>query len=144
MEKRTEQMASEIASLRDTLEKLVTQMAAKWTCIGFAINSCFSFCFWVDFQFFSFFFLACQFEQLVWFTEHRIVTVSFRIWHFVSLLQCRFGDYWFKLQIYIVKWILSCLYGQFWIIVFWQATQHLIGTLCSLYIWLNAFLWKTL
>lgn len=29
MEERTEQMASEIASLRDTLEKLVTQMAAK-------------------------------------------------------------------------------------------------------------------
>ena len=31
MEEQTEQLAGEVASLREALEKLVTQMAAKWT-----------------------------------------------------------------------------------------------------------------
>ena len=30
MEEKTEQLAGEVASLREALEKLVTQMAAKW------------------------------------------------------------------------------------------------------------------
>jgi len=39
MEEKTEQLAGEVASLREALEKLVTQLAAKWNYNDCAINT---------------------------------------------------------------------------------------------------------
>ena len=39
MEEKTEQLAGEVASLREALEKLVTHMAAKWKYNDYAISS---------------------------------------------------------------------------------------------------------